>query len=139
MNGLTIGKIAKGAEVKIDTVRYYERSGLIPIPGRSDSGYRLYGSDTVDRILFVKQAQELGFTLREIKELLSLKMDPACTCGSIKKRTVAKIEDIQGKIKVLNKMKKSLGKLADACDGNDFLSVSECPILDAIGNRHAKN
>ncbi len=131
MNQLTIGKIAKGAEVKVDTIRYYERSGLIPIPNRSESGYRLYETDTIDKILFIKKAQALGFTLREIKELLSLKMDPACTCGSIKERTVTKIKDIQEKVSILKEMETSLGKLVDACDGNG--SVSECPILDAMG------
>jgi MerR family transcriptional regulator, copper efflux regulator len=98
MGSMTIGKVAKGTNVGIETVRFYEREGLIEKSPRRDSGYRAYPADTVDRLRFIKRAKELGFSLKEIKELLALRIAPGTTCGQIKKRAEAKIEDIEDKI-----------------------------------------
>lgn len=133
MESLTIGKIAKRSDVGIETIRFYEREGLIDDPPRRASGYRQYPSDTVDRIRFIRRAKELGFSLKEIKELLKLKVTTVATCDQVKKRAESKIEDIQHKILTLQRMKKALKKLNAACSGKG--SVSECPILEALEKR----
>ncbi|MBI2882952.1 MAG: MerR family transcriptional regulator [Candidatus Methylomirabilis oxyfera] len=133
MKGLTIGQLAKQAQVNIETIRYYERRGLIPEPPRRESGYRQYSPDTVARITFIKRAQELGFSLKEIQELLSLRVDPGTTTGDIKGRAEAKLADIKAKIHDLERMKKALMRLAASCRGRG--TTSECPILDALESR----
>lgn len=130
MDSMTIGKVAKGAAVGVETVRFYEREGLIGKPPRRDSGYRAYPADTVDRVRFIKRAKELGFSLKEIKDLMALRIAPGATCGQIKKRAEAKIEDIEDKISSLHRMKQALRRLTAACGGKG--AVSECPILDAL-------
>ncbi|MEN8262859.1 MAG: heavy metal-responsive transcriptional regulator [Nitrospirota bacterium] len=101
METLTIGKLAKRANVNIETIRYYERRGLITKPHRRDSGYREYPDETEKRILFIKRAKDLGFSLNEIDDLLSLKIDPKTTCSDIKSKAEAKISDVENKIKDL--------------------------------------
>ena len=130
MESLTIGQLAKKAEVNIETIRYYERRGLIPRPSRRESGYRQYTQDAVIRIQFIKSAKELGFSLREIQELLSLRLDPATTCGDLQKKAEIKITDIEEKIKTLMGMKKALITLTMKCKGS--APVSECPILETL-------
>jgi MerR family mercuric resistance operon transcriptional regulator len=131
MENLTIGRLAKMAQVNIETVRYYERRGLIPKPPRRESGYRQYPQGTVVRIQFIKHAKELGFSLKEILELLSLQVDTD-TCTDVKRRAVSKLADIQEKIKTLQTMKRALTKLAASCSGKG--PISECPILGALEN-----
>jgi len=130
MDGLTIGKLAKQVGVGIETVRFYERQGLIDPPPRTDSNYRIYPEDEVARLKFIKRAKSLGFTLHEIKELLFLRHDPHATKADIKDRTLAKIKDIEEKISDLTRIKTSLEHLASACDGHGPLD--ECPILNAM-------
>jgi len=132
MKNLTIGQLAKKAQVNIETVRYYERRGLLPEPPRKDSGYRQYSENDVSRLLFIKRAQTLGFTLKEILELLSLRVDPNTTCGDVKRRAEAKIADIEEKTLALKKMKKALTKLAATCKGRG--PTSECPILEMLNS-----
>jgi MerR family transcriptional regulator, copper efflux regulator len=136
METLTIGQIAKRAEVGVETVRFYERRGLLEEPDRSRSGYRQYDESVVRRLEFIRRAKELGFTLKEIKELLSLKLAPSTACASVKRRAEAKIEDIEGKLRTLRRMKKALIKLTESCHGNG--SVAECPILDALETQERK-
>lgn len=128
MKNLTIGKVAKKADVKIETIRYYERFRLLPEPIRSQSGYRQYSDDVVKRLQFINKAKELGFSLKEISELFALRVRLKTTCGDIKKRAERKISDIEGKIKILQKMKNALKKLSKECKGKG--PVGECPILD---------
>jgi len=130
MSSLTIGKVARQAGVGVETVRFYEREGLIEEPPRRASGYRQYPPETAARIRFVRRAKELGFTLKEIKELLSLRASPRSRCTDVRQRAEAKIEDIQQKIRDLQKMMKSLKQLTAACEGRG--PVTECPILDAL-------
>jgi len=130
MENLAIGQLAKRARVNVETVRYYERRGLIPEPPRRESGYRQYPEDAVARILFIKRAQELGFSLKEILELLSLRVDPDTTCRDVKRRAENKIADIEEKIETLRTMKNALTKLRDQCKGKG--PTSECPILEAL-------
>jgi MerR family transcriptional regulator, copper efflux regulator len=98
MNGLTIGEVAERAKGYIETLRYYERRGLLARPPRSASNYRLYPEDAVQRVRFIKRAQELGFSLKDIKELLSLRAAPEAECGEIRAHVDAKIKDIEEKI-----------------------------------------
>lgn len=130
MKGLTIGQVAKKAGVKIETVRYYERRGLIPEPPRRESGYRQYPEDAIARIQFIKRAQELGFSLKEISDLLSLRVDRQTTCRDVKQRAEAKIDDIERKMADLKRMRQALVKVTNACSGRG--PTSECPILDAM-------
>ena len=130
MERLTIGEVAKQGGVNLETVRYYERQGLLPKPPRSASGYRLFQQDGVRRILFIKRAQELGFSLKEIKELLALRINPKGTSQEVRERAAAKILDIEEKIKTLRSMKKALSQLTSACCGEG--AVSECPILESL-------
>lgn len=133
-NHLKIGEVAAQGRVNLQTIRYYEREGLLPKPARLASGYRVFSSDAVHRVRFIKRAQELGFSLKEIKELMGLRLAPGATCGQVRKRAEAKIGDIEDKIRSLQRMKRALGKLTAACGGKG--SVSECPILDALEDGH---
>lgn len=130
MENLTIGQLAERVGLNVETVRYYERRALIPEPGRSPSGYRQYGGDAVVRLRFIKRAQGLGFSLREISQLLSLNVDPKTTCQQVKDRAERKIADIDGKIEILEDMKRALIKLSAACRGSG--PASDCPILDYL-------
>lgn len=130
MEGYTTGQLAKKAGVNVETIRYYERRGLLPEPRRSESGYRQYSDETVRRVQFIIHAKELGFSLREIHELLSLRHDPGTPCSEVRNRARSKIEDIEAKIKTLRKMKKALVKLTDGCRGKGPLK--ECPILESL-------
>ena len=130
MKNMTISQLAQKSQVNIETVRYYERRGLIPIAPRGPSGYRQFSEDAIKRIRFIKGAQEVGFTLKEITELLSLRVDPDTSCADIKKRAEVKIDEIEAKIRALDRVKKALTKLKAACRGRG--PSSECPILEAL-------
>ncbi len=133
MGTLTIGQLSKKADVIVETIRYYERRALIPKPRRKESGYREYSEEMVQRIQFIKHAKELGFSLKEIHELLSLKLDPKTSCSEVKNRAETKIADIEEKVKTLQRMKKALVKLTKACSRKG--PVIECPILEALERR----
>ncbi|MCH7520476.1 MAG: MerR family transcriptional regulator [Candidatus Marinimicrobia bacterium] len=128
---LTTSQLARKAGVNVETLRYYERRGLIPEPPRRDSGYRQYSQDDVARIQFIKRAKELGFTLQEVQELLDLRVDPDTPCIMVKRRADLKIIDIEAKLQSLKRIKKALNKLAAACSGRG--PVGDCPILEALG------
>jgi len=130
MDGLTIGEVAERAKVHIETLRYYERRGLIERPRRSVSNYRLYPEDAVQRVRFIKRAQELGFSLKDIKDLLSLRIAPEAECGEIRAHVEAKIKDIEEKVSALMAMKSALSKLVTECSGEGPLT--ECPILESL-------
>lgn len=132
MEGYTTGQLAKKAGVNIETIRYYERKGLLPKPIRRESGYRQYSDEAVRRVQFIRRAKDLGFTLREIHELLSLRHDPGTPCSTFRNRAGSKIEDIEAKIRTLQGMKKALVKLTGACSGKGLLKG--CTILDALEN-----
>ncbi|MBI3821318.1 MAG: MerR family DNA-binding protein [Planctomycetes bacterium] len=130
MKPLTIGQVARSAGVGVETVRFYERQGLLQEPARKESGYRQFTPDVVARLRFIKRAKELGFTLKEIKELLALRVDPETTCAEVRERARAKIAGVETKIVELQRIKKALGKLTTSCRGSG--PTSECPILDAL-------
>jgi MerR family mercuric resistance operon transcriptional regulator len=130
MVGLRVGEVAAGAGVNLQTIHYYERRGLLPRPPRTQSNYRAYPAEAVLRVRFIKRAQELGFTLKEIKELLSLRAMPRTRCADVRERAEIKVRDIEEKLRVLQAMRKALTKLMDECSGVG--PVSECPILEAL-------
>jgi MerR family mercuric resistance operon transcriptional regulator len=130
MNSFTIGQLAKQAGVKIETIRYYERLKLIPQPPRLVSGYRQYSPDYIDRIQFIKRAKLLGFSLKEVTELLALQVESDTVCQDVQKRAEIKIADIDAKIQMLQRMKTVLTDLVKACKENEL--TNECPILKAL-------
>lgn len=130
MKSMTIGQVARAADMGIETVRFYERKGLIPEPPRRASGYRQYPPDTVQRLRLIRRAKALGFALKEIGELLELRLDRQATCGDVRERAAAKVAAIDEKIRLLNGMKEALSGLIVAC--SDGAPTSECPILEAL-------
>lgn len=134
---LTIGKLSKMAGVTNDTVRFYERCGLINPVGRSESNYRLYRKEDAARLRFIKRGKELGFSLNEIKDLLSLSQDPKATKADIKRKTEEKAENIRQKIHDLSKIQAALEHLVDLCDGHG--SAKECPILMSLTEDEKQN
>jgi len=130
VRSLKIGEVARQAGVNLDTIRYYERQGLLPAPPRAASNYRAFPPDTVRRVRFIKHAQELGFTLSEIKDLLSLRAHPQGRCADVYRRAEAKIADIDLKMRALAAVQQALAGLMAQCLGKQ--AVTDCPILDAI-------
>jgi MerR family mercuric resistance operon transcriptional regulator len=129
--GLKIGQVAQLGGVNLEAVRYYERQGFLDLPPRLASGYRMFPDDTVARIRFIKRAQELGFSLVEIKELLSLRVgNNRGDCGEVLAIATAKLQIIEKKIHTLEKMRAVLTELTERCPGCG--PSSECPILLSI-------
>jgi Hg(II)-responsive transcriptional regulator len=131
MKPMTIGSLARSAGVGVQTVRFYERKGLLPKPARTASGYREFLPEDARRIRFIRRAQELGFTLKEVQELLELNSRPKATCSDIRRRAEGKIGDIEKRLHDLRRMRKTLKQLASAC-GVSGRAVSECRILDCF-------
>lgn len=128
---MRIGEAAKAAGVGVETIRFYERKGLVEQPRRPVlGGFRSYTFDAVERIRFIRQAQEIGFSLREIKELLSLRVDPEADCGEVRAHAHGKLEEVNRKIASLTRMKAALEELIEACPGEGALG--ECSILEAL-------
>jgi len=131
MKRMTIGKAAREAGVGVETIRFYERRGLIEQPPKpEDAGFRDYPAATVQRIRFIRQAQELGFSLREIEELLSLRADPAADCRDVRARATVKIAEVDRKIARLARIRGALEALIAACPGRGALRA--CTILGAL-------
>ena len=128
---LTIGKVAERAQVTADSIRFYEREGLIRPAGKSESGYRLYTEEAIRRIEFIKQAQECGFSLADIRELLELRSTDSACCDDIYRVSVQKKLQLEHKIKALTAMSQALTRLIDMCS-HDRKSLDECPILGAL-------
>ncbi len=130
MKALTIGKVAKQAGLGVETIRFYERTGLLEEPPRNDSGYRQYQPDTVIKLRFIKKAKRLGFSLQEIGELFALQQKEDASCGDVRVQAEKKIKNIEEKIKDLSRMKEALAELTCQCTGDG--PVSECPILTSL-------
>jgi MerR family transcriptional regulator, copper efflux regulator len=131
MQRLTIGRLARLGGVNLETVRYYERRGLLPKPPRTQAGYRQFPAETVDRLHFIKRAQELGFSLEEISELLALRIEPEQKRAHVRARAMSKIAELEGKIEALTAMKSKLRDLVEQCEryGSDG-----CPILASMAS-----
>ncbi len=130
---LKIGEVASSTEIPIATIRYYERMGLLETPERTASGYRQYSEGVIKRLRFIHQAKSLGFTLNEIKELLSISVRPGNTCGAVRQQTEAKLADVEKKLQELQRIKRALLILNRECPGVG--SRNECPILDALSQQ----
>lgn len=133
MESLRIGEVARQAGVNPQTIHYYERRGLLPKPPRSRSNYRLYPAETLRQIRFIKRAQELGFSLKEIQELVSLRATLRTRSGQVRGRAEAKLRDIDEKIRLLRAMRRALAGLVAECSGKG--PVTECPILESLDHR----
>ncbi len=127
---MQIGQLARRSGVPIDTVRYYERNGILPPPQRRASGYRQYTDDDVARLRFVRRAKALGFSLAEIRDLLALSSRPADDMAGLKAAAGAKLADVERKLAELIRMRDGLRTLIDACPGHGALE--RCPILAAL-------
>lgn len=131
--GLSISKLAGKSRVNIQTIRFYERKGLLLRPRRTPSGYRVFTQEDVRRVIFIKRAQELGFSLKEIKGLLFLRARPASRCGQVFSKAEEKIKEIETKIQSLQSMKHALLQLKEECEGSR--PIQECPILAALDKK----
>jgi MerR family copper efflux transcriptional regulator len=127
---LTIGTVARRVGVNIDTIRYYEREGLLPEPQRRASGYRSYGEGTVAQLRFIRRAKALGFTLEEIRELLALSHDRQRGVKAVKQRAKARLAAIEQRIAELQRVRDGLAELVASCPGHG--TPEQCPILRAL-------
>ena len=133
MDRLTIGKVANQANVRIETLHYYERMGLVTPPLRNGANYRLYPEETVRRVQFIKRAQQLGFSLKEIMELLALRATPETPCADVRTRALDKITAIEEKLRALRAMKHALAQLVEECTGQG--EITDCPILASLDTK----
>lgn len=127
---LTIGRLASSAGVGVETVRFYEREGLLAPIQRRASGYRQYTEESVAVLRFIRRAKELGFTLKEIKSLLALRIDQSASRAQVRREALAKLADLETRIADLQRMQAALQRLIDKCHGSGALSG--CPILEAL-------
>lgn len=133
---LTIGAVAKRAGVAIDTIRYYEREGLLPEPLRRASGYRHYNESVISRLRFIRRAKDLGFTLEEIRDLLALSADRHRGVKAVKQRAQQRLASIDARIAELMRIRKGLEQLIEACPGHG--DPEYCPILQALADEEAQ-
>lgn len=138
MQNLKIGTLAREAEVGVETLRYYERRGLIAPERRTEAGYRLYGNSARRRLRFIRRAQTLGFSLAEVAELLSLSERPAESAAEVKRLARDKIADIAARIRDLERMRAALAALEERCPGHAG-TTAECPILAALNQAGPDN
>lgn len=127
---LQIGKLAEATQVNIQTIRFYEREGLLPTPDRNSNGYRLYEQIDIDRVRFIKQAQSLGFSLYEIKQLLNLRIEPNSNCEQVRHQAEEKIAQMRTKISELMNIVQTLESLVEDCTKKKLTGI--CPILKTI-------
>lgn len=130
MRAMTIGEVSQAAGTVPDTVRFYERSGLLPRPPRSRSGYRQYSPDALRRLCFIRQAKALGFSLDEIRELMALRVTPGKRCADVKVRAALKLQEVEQRIEALSRMRDTLQRLVAAC--GEQVSIDACPIVSAL-------
>ncbi len=129
MKPFTIGALSKGTGCHIETIRYYERIGLMPKPPRSPGGHRLYEDDHLRRLTFIRRSRELGFTLEEVRGLLRLVDGGSYTCAEVKTLTLDHAAEVRRKVADLRKLERVLADMAAECEGGE---VPECPIIDAL-------
>lgn len=130
MEGLTTAKPAREGGVNVETIRYYERHGLLPKVPRTASGYRSFSEDHAIRLRFIRRAQELGFTLKEIKELLAIRVKPGSGCADVRRRAEAKIASVDEKIRHLQAIREALFQITATCSGRG--PATNCSILEAL-------
>jgi len=128
MPGLTIGEVAKTLGIGVETIRFYERQGLIIQPQKPLAGFRKYSDTTLRRLRFIVRAKQIGFSLREIRELLAFYFDGQANCADVRQHARQKIDDIYGRIDVLQKMASSLEQLVSECEDG----AERCPLLEKL-------
>ncbi len=126
---MKIGRLAQQTQCKIETIRYYEKIGLLPEPQRSEGGYRMYHEDHLKRLIFIRRSRELGFSIEEIRGLLELVDGGGYSCSDVRLVAITHIEAIRKKISDLKKLEKTLSRIQSQCSGD---TVPECPIIDAL-------
>lgn len=134
---MRIGQVASRVGIGIETIRYYEREGLLALPQRRPSGYRQYDESAIARLLFIRRTKELGFSLDEIKQLLGLWFNTSTRCVHVRERAAKKILDIEDRIHALQKMKRALKKLIAECETRN--SLNACPLLEGLGDINSPN
>jgi MerR family copper efflux transcriptional regulator len=134
---MTIGEVARRAGVAVDTVRFYEHQGLLEQPARRPSGYREYDEGVVARLRFILRAKGLGFSLKEIGELLALRAGSDATCADVRRQAAAKLADVEAKIRDLERIRDALASLTASCRGQG--PTSDCPILAALEDENKRD
>ncbi|OAN16678.1 heavy metal-responsive transcriptional regulator [Photobacterium jeanii] len=132
-----IGQLAKRSGVSSDTLRFYEKNGLLQPAGRSDSGYRLYSEENLSRVKFIMRSKAVGLSLDEIRELLDIRLEASQhSCAEVKAITQAKLNEVDAKIAELTRIRRALKSINDACCGHVDDDASHCSILEALGDQH---
>ncbi len=126
---MLIGEMSKLTGCNIETIRYYERIGVMPAPARSEGGHRLYAAEHLKRLTFIRRSRELGFTLKQVRGLLAMVDGGDFTCDEIKKITTGHMGDVRRKIADLRRLERVLGDMASRCDRGE---VPDCPVIDAL-------
>ncbi len=137
MDTLSIGQVARKAGVGVETVRFYEREGLLEEPPRRASGYRQYSEQVVKQLHFIQRAKLLGFSLKEISELLRLRVDAQTSCDEVRQRTEAKLAEVERKLVELQRMRQALLQVASLCTGPG--PTSACPMLEALDQQESQD
>jgi len=127
--GLSIGKLSRQSGVNIETIRYYEKIGVMPAPGRTAGGYRVYGPDHVKRLSFIRRGRELGFSLEKLRGLLRLVDGHKYTCEEVRTLTLEHVVEVRRKIRDLRRLERVMADMAARCTGN---RVPQCPVIDAL-------
>ena len=126
-----VGDLARAGQCKVETVRYYEKIGLMPTPLRTEGGHRVYHQPELKRLIFIRRSRDLGFSVAQVRDLLRFVDEPNHTCGEVKALTLAQSEEVQRKIDDLQRLHKALLEMADKCKGESY-SLEQCPIIDAL-------
>ncbi len=129
MREFTIGELSRLSQVNIETIRYYEKIGIMPNPPRNSSGYRIYSAPHLERLYFVRRSRELGFSQPEVRKLLTLVDEHKYTCGEVREMTTKHLLTVRSKIRDLRKLEKALANMVSECDGGD---IPDCPIVDVL-------
>lgn len=127
----SVGDLAAACECRVETVRYYEKTGLMPEPPRSSGGHRVYSLDHLKRLVFIRRSRELGFTIEQVSELLRFVDEPGHSCGEVKAMAMLQVRSIQEKIDDLKRLQKALNNMAARCKGRSY-NIEDCPIIDAL-------
>ena len=129
----SVGELAAAGNCKVETVRYYEKIGLMPEPPRTEGGHRLYSLNLLNRLIFIRRSRELGFSIEQIQELLRFVDEPGHTCGEVKDMAMLHARSIQEKIVDLKRLQKALNNMSARCKGKDY-ALKDCPIINALYN-----
>jgi MerR family mercuric resistance operon transcriptional regulator len=127
----SVGDLAARSGCKVETVRYYEKTGLMPEPPRSEGGHRIYSLEQLKRLFFIRRSRNLGFSIEQVKELLRFVDEPDHTCGEVRAMAVQQVQAAQDKIDDLKRLQKALNTMAARCKGGRY-KAEECPIIDAL-------